>query len=243
MAAALLSLSPCAFADDRGAQLALVIDDLGYSLAHGRRALELPVPATVAILPFAPNAQLLANAAERAGKEVIVHLPMESLYGRSEDDTLTVAMTQQTFRAVVARALQTLPQSVGVNNHTGSLLTQHAQRMGWLMDSIRTTGKYFLDSRTTPHTVAFDTAVSYAVPVLQRDVFLDHDPRPGALAREFERARRLAHERGHAVLIAHPHPTTLGFLERMLPTLTDIELVPASHLLPTKDRPATLALH
>ena len=43
--------------------LALVIDDVGYNLEHGRRAIALPGPVTVAILPFAPNTTALAELA------------------------------------------------------------------------------------------------------------------------------------------------------------------------------------
>ena len=75
--------------------------------------------------------------------------------------------------------------------------------------------------------------VTYRVPALKRDVFLDSDPAPDAVAREFERLKALARERGLAVGIGHPYPATLDFLEREIPRLVEegIELVPVRELI------------
>ena len=57
------------------------------------------------------------------------------------------------------------------------------------------------------------------VPYLARDIFLDHDPSPEAIHRAFENALSMAKQTGMAVLICHPYPTTLDYLEQKLPQL------------------------
>jgi hypothetical protein len=71
------------------------------------------------------------------------------------------------------------------------------------------------------------------VPAIKRDVFLDSDRAPEQVAKEFERLKSLARERGIAVAIGHPYPETLAFLERAIPGLVEegIELVPLSDLI------------
>ena len=59
-------------------ELAIVIDDLGYSYQAGKRAIDLPGQITLAILPFAPNTRALAKYAKEKNKEVIIHLPMQA---------------------------------------------------------------------------------------------------------------------------------------------------------------------
>ena len=59
-------------------RIAIIIDDLGYQLAAGRRALGLPGPIAFAVLPDTPYGRRLARLANDAGKEVLLHLPLEA---------------------------------------------------------------------------------------------------------------------------------------------------------------------
>jgi len=201
-------------------QLALIIDDLGYSMIDGRRAIALPGPLTVAVLPFTPNAGALASLAAAAGKEVILHQPMQSdSASSSAPGELTAQMSDAELRAHFGLALAQIPQAIGVNNHTGSLLTAQRRPMRSLMEEVNARGLFFLDSRTTAATVAHDVAEEAGVPALRRDVFLDHSIDARDIAREFERAIGIARRQGFAVLIAHPHELSLRFLEAELPLL------------------------
>jgi polysaccharide deacetylase 2 family uncharacterized protein YibQ len=200
--------------------LALVIDDVGYNLERGRRAIALPGPVTVAILPFAPNTTTLAELAASRGADVILHEPMQAADAPPSDPgTLTVAMSEADLRDQFERALADVPQAIGVNNHTGSLLTARRPAMNALMNELRVHGLFFLDSRTTAETVALHVAAENGVPAVPRDVFLDHVVEAREIEAEFERAITIARRRGHVVVIAHPNDISLEFLERALPTL------------------------
>ena len=106
--------------------------------------------------------------------------------------------------------------------------------MRWLMEDIRALdGLYFVDSYTTHESVALQIAAESGVPAIKRDVFLDTDPAPEMLAKEFERLKKLARENGLAVAIGHPYPATLEFLEHEIPRLVEegIQLVPLRELI------------
>ena len=217
-------------------RIAIIIDDLGYQLDAGRRAIALPGPVVCAILPGSPRADMLARSAHAVGKEVLVHLPLESVghKGSAEPGAITLDMSRESFSAAFSNAVSAVPHAVGVNNHRGSLLTRHPGHMQWLMEDILATdGLFFVDSRTTHESVAWQIATENGVPALKRDVFLDYDPTPETLEREFERLKLLARSRGLAVAIGHPYPATLEFLEREIPQLVEegIELVPIRELI------------
>ena len=219
-----------------GAQpkIAIIIDDLGYGLYAGRTALALPGAVTYSILPHTPFAGLLAEEAHTLGKEVMLHLPMESVDKTTPPGpgVLTLEMNETALVQTLASNLASVPHATGVNNHMGSLLTSHPQAMQWLMTELRGRGLYFVDSRTTKSTVAEHTASCSAVPNTRRDLFLDNDRRPEAVRTQFHRLLDLARDQGEALAIGHPHPETLGILIEELQRLPQIgvELVQVSEL-------------
>lgn len=220
-------------------RLAIVIDDVGHNLELAERILALPVELTLGMLPYAPYTQQIAERAYESGREVILHQPMEPVTAnRLEPGTLELDMTAERFDEQFAAALARLPNITGVNNHTGSLLTAHRLPMRWLMESIAQRGLYFLDSRTTPYTVAERTARELDVPTIHRDVFLDHIRSEEFLQTAFDRGIAIARRRGHAVIIAHPYAITMSFLERSLAELpADVTLATLSELVSPAEPP------
>jgi len=223
-----------ASAEARTAQIAIIIDDLGGNQALGRRALKLPGKLTYAFLPFTASGPELAERAYQLGKEVMLHLPMESLVARPLGPMgLRMDMTREHVRKNIRAALASVPHVRGVNNHMGSLLTRHPGYMQWVMEEIKAMGDlYFIDSRTTHHTVAEFIAVENAVPVRRRDVFLDNEQDIEAIRDQFQRLINKAMRQGSAIGIGHPYESTLAVLEEILPQLADmnVRLVSASEL-------------
>jgi polysaccharide deacetylase 2 family uncharacterized protein YibQ len=232
--AAMLSLTPQANAQSIP-RIAIIIDDLGYQLEAGQRAINLPGPITYAILPETPHGRSLAEAAHDKGKEVLLHLPLESIeyLGPDEPTNITLDMSRSAFHDTFGAALASVPHAIGVSSHRGSLLTRHPGHMEWLMEEIRARdGLFFVDSYTTHESVALQLAAEAGVAAVKRDVFLDNDRTPDALAREFQRLIKLARQQGVAVAIGHPYPETLEFLERELRKLDDdVELMTVSEVL------------
>jgi polysaccharide deacetylase 2 family uncharacterized protein YibQ len=218
---------------DPAPRIAIIIDDLGYQLAAGRRAIALPGPVVCAILPGTPGAASLAKSAYEHGKEVLLHLPLQSVaHHPPEPGAITLDMGRGHFAETFASALESVPFATGVNSHRGSLLTRHPGHMRWLMEDILAAEDlFFVDSYTTHRSVALQIASEEGVPAIKRDVFLDTDP--ARLENEFERLKTLARENGLAVAIGHPYPATLAFLEHEIPRLVEegIRLVPLRELI------------
>jgi polysaccharide deacetylase 2 family uncharacterized protein YibQ len=91
--------------------------------------------------------------------------------------------------------------------------------MGELMPALRNWNLFYVDSRTTAATVAFDTAKRDGIPAAFRNVpFLDDVQDAGAIRKQLELALRGAKEKKAAIAIGHPHPETLEALREFLPT-------------------------
>lgn len=218
-----------------GPRIGIIIDDLGNRGALDRRAVALDGPVAMAVLPDTPYARSIANSAHAAGKEVLVHMPMQSV---NDPDPPPGFLSLDTTRAGLVRrvehALASVPHAAGLNNHMGSLMTRHPGDMNWLMEELaRHPGLFFVDSRTTPRTVAAEMAREDHVPTLSRDVFLDDVLDDASVSKAFDRLLTIARRKGQALAIGHPHPVTLGVLERRLPELkaAGVTLVPLSAML------------
>ncbi len=216
-------------------QISIIIDDMGNHRDLGLEAVALPGPVAYAFLPHTPHASELARLAHRDGKEVILHLPMQSHSRRSlGPGAVTAAMSRIELMRVVSQDLRSVPHVSGVSNHMGSLLTPRRETMGWLMDLLRVRGNlFFVDSRTTRLSAALEVAQQRGVPSTWRDVFLDNELDQAAIARAFEQLLRIARRRGTALAIGHPHEETLAVLAKMIPRLSayGVRLVPVSTLI------------
>lgn len=215
-------------------EIAIIIDDMGLRLDAGQHVVQLPGPVACSFLPYGAYTHQLALLAHRHDKEVMLHLPMATIDGHALDaGGLTLDMTQRELVDTLQADIARVPHISGINNHMGSLLTQHPGHMLWLMRAIQNDKSlFFVDSRTTKYTVARQIAYENSVPSVSRDVFLDDDPTPEAIHREFRRLLGLARRNGSALGIGHPHPTTLAVLKRELTQLSDqgVTLVPVARL-------------
>ncbi len=218
-------------------KVALIIDDVGYRLSEGHRAVRLPGAVAVAILPHTAHSTLLAREAEARGKEVMLHLPMQPIEAAEDPGpgALQLEHTRSEFASIFAADLATVPYARGVSNHMGSLLTRNTGPMRWLMEELKEREPlFFVDSYTTAASVGLTIARESGVPALRRDVFLDGDLSPEAIELQWLRLLAKARESGAAIGIGHPHAETLTLLERELPRLAalGLELVPLTALLP-----------
>jgi uncharacterized protein len=156
------------------------------------------------------------------GTEVLLHLPMEPKEANGEGSgtgILLAKMSEEEFVETLNDHLNRIPGIKGVNNHMGSLLTEREDKMAWLFRELKKRHLFFVDSRTTPQTVASKVAADMRVPVASRSVFLDHDLSQEAMKVQWDRLFAQAREQGVAVVIAHPHRETLIFLREHLQDL------------------------
>lgn len=246
MAVMLLSASPVR--SDMAAPLmrpdpptiAIIIDDLGYRRLEGQRVLALPWAVTLSILPHTPFGREFAEGGHAKGMEIMLHLPLQP-----EDSSVDLGpggiwleSGSRDVSGLLSESLASVPHAVGVNNHMGSMLTRHPGHMTWLMEELDRRKLFFVDSFTTPFSVALQMAHETGVPAVRRHVFLDANPDEDAVAAEFDRLLELAREQGYAVAIGHPYPGTINVLEQRLPELerNGFRLVPASQLIKQVNR-------
>jgi hypothetical protein len=196
--------------------------------------MDLTLPLTPSFLPFAPASRSIARRAKEDGREIMLHLPMEPINYPAVnpgDGVLLVSMDEGTILKVLDGDLSQVPFASGVNNHMGSRFTESEEKKSIVLNELKRKGLYFVDSRTSSGSVAFEVARSMALRSARRDIFLDNELSESALKIQMERLLGLAKHKGYAIGIGHPHRETLEFLRGNLLILnSDIDVVHVSSL-------------
>jgi len=218
--------------------VAIVIDDVGVNRANAPGAIGLPAPVTLSFMSYAEGLADMTQQARARGHELMLHLPMEPVDPTNDPGPhgLRLSQSAMEIEANVHWALARFDGYIGVNNHMGSLFTRSTEGMALVLAELRRRGLMFLDSRTVADSAGARVASELGVPNLARDVFLDNDPAAAAIVGQLAELERIARERGYAIGIGHPYPSTLAALNAWLPTLQarGIVAVPVSTILRQK---------
>ncbi|MDY6973673.1 MAG: divergent polysaccharide deacetylase family protein [Thermodesulfobacteriota bacterium] len=215
-------------------KIAIIIDDLGYDLDMASSFIKLDLPLSISVLPSAPFTDVIVKEANREGRELILHLPMEPRNYPHVDPgpgTLLLSMTDQSIRMVLDQDIAQIKGARGVNNHMGSSFTENRDKMLLVLRELQERNLFYVDSRTTSGAVGYELAREIGLSAARRNVFLDNDPVPGAIKIQMERLLSKARHSGTAIGIGHPHKETLEMLEEYVHRMkTEFQVVPVSEL-------------
>jgi polysaccharide deacetylase 2 family uncharacterized protein YibQ len=218
-------------------RVAIIVDDIGYDQIMAEKFLDLDVVVTFSMLPFSPFQRKIVETAHRKGIETMLHIPMEpNEYPKIAlgPGGLLTSMSPNKLIDQLNKALDDVSYIKGVNNHMGSKMTTNSEQMNQVFSVLKKRGLFFIDSRTSQHTLCESSARLFQVPFSKRDVFIDHIQDPEFIRNQLKELVRIAKQNGEAVGICHPHPETLEALRNAIPELKKkIFLVPASEIVNT----------
>lgn len=215
-------------------QMAIIIDDFGYSKEPISAFAAISRPLTFAVLPYRPFSSEAASRGLSSGHQVMLHLPMEPLAQseQSEDSTITVNMSDGEIQEVVRKAIQAVPGLIGVNNHQGSRATADRRVMKDVLGILKANSLFFVDSRTNGQSIAGETARQMGVRVGENELFIDNTDDVGAVKGKLRTAQDMAIKHGSVTVIGHARMATAMAVSEMIPELESqgIQLVFVSQL-------------
>jgi polysaccharide deacetylase 2 family uncharacterized protein YibQ len=202
-------------------RLIFVIDDAGNNMEQLQAFLRLPFPLTIAVLPGLPNSRRAAEAVKAAGKELILHQPMEALGGQDPGPgAVYLNMKPAEAAALVEANLDSLPGALGMNNHEGSAVSRDPDLMGAVMGVAKRRGIYYLDSLTISDTSTRVVASREGILHWERDVFLDNSPDKVSILHYLDVGKKKAEKNGAAIMIGHVWSADLAqTLSELYPSL------------------------
>jgi len=214
-------------------RIAIIIDDMGYKTDIELKLLNLKWKLSFAVISNLKHSKKMAHIIDSRDRDLLLHLPMEPM-GYPDinpgENALLVSNSFEENRLRLLNALDSVPFVIGINNHMGSRFTQDTNQMTRFLEVIRSQDLFFVDSRTTSKSVAYNIALKLGIPSAKRDVFLDHEDDYRAICDEVEFLVSTARS-GSAIGIGHPRLNTLNALSKMLRNYDhEINVVPVSDL-------------
>lgn len=184
--------------------LYFVIDDVGNNIFQLEPFLNLPMKITFAVLPGLKYTEEAVKLISAAGKDYIIHQPMEAVGGQNPGPgALLVGMNEEQVSAIVTDNLKDYAGVRGMNNHMGSAGTADPELMSILFKVLKEKDMYFLDSRTTSRSVGRKIAGDVNIPFAERSIFLDNSKERSAILEAVEKGLNVAEKKGHAIMIGH----------------------------------------
>ena len=204
-------------------KLVIIIDDV-VSKTQKDKILNIGYPITMAFLP--PNGVQKESAIIAQNLPFhMIHFPMQASknFKNIEIDTLNISDSYEKIEARVKKLRDLYPNTTYTNNHTGSVFTENYEAMDKLFRALKKYNFIFVDSKTTPNSVAKELSIKYQMPYIVRDTFLDNDRSFTAIQNQLKDAIRVAKKQGFAIAIGHPYEVTFKVLKESKHLLNDVE--------------------
>ena len=204
-------------------RVAIIVVDFGHQdEALVRRFCALKQTITLSIFPGREKSAWIAEQAAAAGHGVMVYLSMEPRgYPRPDPgpNTVLTGHPPEKVRSLIRMARANLPQATGLNNHMGSRLTEDPTAIGRVLEEVDRHGLFFVDSFTSPHSMASTVAEEQGMPAGRNSMFLDRKEARESVERSVEALAEMAGISGTVIGIGRALPATLAALEHVLPEL------------------------
>ena len=217
-------------------QIAIIIDDIGHDMKPLRDLLSIDEEITFAILPFVAHSREAAVTLHQAGRETLLHLPMEPLSYPKEkpgEGALFTDMSQEELIIELDKNFDCVPYVSGVNNHMGSRFMADEEKLTVIFNRLKKRNLFFIDSRTTGKSRADAASAKAGLQIASRRVFLANDRDYAKIYQILMSAAEEETGRSPMIIIGHPYPETIRAIRDASSVLRQrgVDIVPVSKLL------------
>lgn len=199
-------------APNGGPKLAIIMDDISTN-AQASELKKLSIKVTPSIFP--PEKQHPKTAwLAKEFSVYMVHLPLQALnYTNEKANTLRTGDSKEKISQRIKDIKNDFKDVKYINNHTGSGFTSDFKSTLALLDELKNSEIYFIDSLTTNKSTVLDASKKLGLKYAYRDVFLDNEQNVSKILKMINNAVAVAKKDGVAIAICHPYKSTFEALK------------------------------
>ena len=195
-----------------GPKLAIIMDDISTN-AQASELKKLSIKVTPSIFPPEKQHPKTAELAKEFSV-YMVHLPLQALnYTNEKANTLRTGDSKEKISQRIKDIKNDFKGVKYINNHTGSGFTSDFKSTLALLDELKNSEIYFIDSLTTNKSTVLDASKKLGLKYAYRDVFLDNEQNVSKILKMINNAVAVAKKDGVAIAICHPYKSTFEALK------------------------------
>ena len=199
-------------APNGGPKLAIIMDDISTN-AQASELKKLSIKVTPSIFPPEKEHPKTAELAKEFSV-YMVHLPLQALnYTNEKANTLHTGDSKEKISQRIKDIKNDFKGVKYINNHTGSGFTSDFKSTLALLDELKNSEIYFIDSLTTNKSTVLDASKKLGLKYAYRDVFLDNEQNVSKILKMINNAVAVAKKDGVAIAICHPYKSTFEALK------------------------------
>jgi uncharacterized protein len=215
-------------------EVAIIVDDIGYSLSAAQELRDINADLTFAILPFQAHTREAAEMFHKANKETLLHLPMEPVsYPREKpgEGALFTDMNDEELVLQLKKNIADVPYISGVNNHMGSKFMTDEKKLILIFNELKKKKLFFVDSRTSNDTQAYAAAKKTGLQIAERKIFIDNNRDYNKVYANLINITK-DNDVSPRIIIGHPYPETIRALKEATKVLQEkgVSIVPVSKI-------------
>jgi len=212
-------------------KLAIIIDDV-TSIEDVIKFTQLKVPLNFAILPHQDHSKEANEYLKNLGYVTLLHIPMEggneNLNSRTEG-ILKKNMSKEEIESTFKKAILSIGETKGCNNHMGSTYTKFKRDMNIFLDLVKNENMFYIDSHTTGLTIAYEMAKMKDIKTNRNRHFIDNEKNIEYSLQKLRESVEILKNRpdNSIIVIGHAAETTATAIELFIKELNknEIELV------------------
>ena len=134
-------------------------------------------------------------------------------------------MNEKEILELLVSALNSVPFAKGMNNHMGSMATTDLRVMNIVINFAKSNNLVFLDSLTSPDSIAEMVSEINQIPILKRNIFLDVNDDKESVAEQFDKGIEITESISPVILIGHiQNINVINILNGLYPVLKENEI-------------------
>lgn len=203
------------------ARMAVLVERFQFDTSGTAMAfLSFPEPLTLSLRPSADKSGLTALAADEYGKEIIIHIPMESDRKVSRDfgeSMILIHYPEDRIRSIIDDAVNTVPNFAGFANLFGERALEDSRVVRIILDETSRRHGYFVDTRIPGGALVSSMAEKARVPIAAVSARIDNACSAADIEDELKHYMVIAQKRGEILVAAPASEEFILVLTRLLP--------------------------